>query len=123
MSKSFAEKLSELTPDASGLDRDAILIAAGRASARPNRRWQTLAGCLMLSQIITLFLLWPAPQIPLEKSTPALVVNSDPSPEVRPARKHHRVVEQMPTLLSKDEMIPPSRPLGLRPDSLDFFTN
>ena len=46
MSEPLAERLSRFTPDGSGLDRDALLFAAGRASARPNRRWVALAAAL-----------------------------------------------------------------------------
>jgi hypothetical protein len=55
-------RLSQFTPDSAGLDRDALLFAGGRASARPNRRWVALSGALAASQIITLGLfLWAAP--------------------------------------------------------------
>jgi hypothetical protein len=65
MSDSFAERLSGLTPDAAGFDRDAVLIAAGRASARPSRLWQIMAAALALSQVVTLaVLLWPRPASP-----------------------------------------------------------
>jgi hypothetical protein len=47
-------QLSRFTPDGSGLDRDALLFAAGRAAARPSRRWQVLAGALAASQLVTL---------------------------------------------------------------------
>jgi hypothetical protein len=43
------ERLSRFTPDAGGLDRDSLLFAAGRASARPNRPWVALAAGLALS--------------------------------------------------------------------------
>ena len=39
MSEPILERLSRFTPDAGGLDRDALLFAAGRESARPNRGW------------------------------------------------------------------------------------
>ena len=37
MSEPILERLSRFTPDAGRLDRDALLFAAGRESARPNR--------------------------------------------------------------------------------------
>jgi hypothetical protein len=58
------ERLSRFTPDAGGLDRDGLLYAAGRASARPNRGWITLAAGLALTQTLTLVLLWPRPALP-----------------------------------------------------------
>ena len=58
----LAERLSRFTPDGSALDRDALLFAAGRASARPRRGWAAVAGALAASQLLTLVLLWPAPR-------------------------------------------------------------
>ncbi len=74
MSEPFLERLSRFTPDAGGLDRDALLFAAGRASARPNRRWITLATLLANTQILSLVLLWPRPMPPEGRSTVAAVV-------------------------------------------------
>jgi hypothetical protein len=64
MSEEFLERLSRFKPDAGGLDRDALLFAAGRASARPNRGWVALAALLANTQILSLVLFWPriAPQ-------------------------------------------------------------
>ncbi len=42
------------------MDRAAVLFEAGRASARPNRRWIALAAGLAACQLVTLALLWPA---------------------------------------------------------------
>jgi hypothetical protein len=55
---SFAEQLKRFTPDRGGLDREALLFAAGRASARPNRGWMALAGTLAACQLVSLGLLW-----------------------------------------------------------------
>jgi hypothetical protein len=55
----LAERLRRFSPDRSGLDRDALLFAAGRAAARPNRRWQALTAMLAACQLISLSLLWP----------------------------------------------------------------
>jgi hypothetical protein len=64
MSEPFLERLSRFTPHAGGLDRDALLFAAGRSSGRPNRGWITLATLLANTQILSLVLLWqrPTPQ-------------------------------------------------------------
>jgi len=64
MPEPISETLSRFTPNAGGLDRDALLIAAGRASARTNRGWRWLAACLGTTQMLTLILLWPRPSIP-----------------------------------------------------------
>jgi hypothetical protein len=71
MSEPFIERLSRFTPDAGGLDRDALLYAAGRASARPNRAWIALAAALALTQPLSLVLLWlylipPAAHVPAD---------------------------------------------------------
>jgi hypothetical protein len=69
MSEPFLDRLSKFTPDAGGLNRDALLFAAGRASARPNRGWIALATALAGSQALSLALLWPRPT-PSEASLP-----------------------------------------------------
>jgi hypothetical protein len=71
MSEPLAERLSRFTPDAGQLDRDALLFAAGRASARPGRRWKVLAGALAASQVLTLVLLWPRAQLPGPDALPS----------------------------------------------------
>ena len=64
MSEPFLERMSRFTPDAGGLDRDALLFAAGRSSACPNRRWIALSSLLGGAQALTLVLLWPPPAPP-----------------------------------------------------------
>lgn len=65
MSEPFLERLSRFTPDAGKLDRDAVLFAAGRGSARPNRRWVALATMLAGTQVLSLAFLWPHPAPPV----------------------------------------------------------
>jgi hypothetical protein len=55
----LVERLRRFSPDRVALDRDAVLFAAGRAAARPNRCWQALVGALAACQLISLGLLWP----------------------------------------------------------------
>jgi hypothetical protein len=78
MSDPVAARLSKFTPDASGLDRDALLYAAGRASVRPNRLWMALAGALASSQLLTLAFLW------FQATGPVIVPTPAPSPIVAP---------------------------------------
>ena len=52
MSEPSLERLSRFTPDAGSLDRDALLFAAGRSSARPNRGWMTLASLLAVALLL-----------------------------------------------------------------------
>lgn len=59
MAEPSLERLNQFTPDAGRLDRDALLFAAGRSSARPSRRWTTLAATLAVTQSLSLILLWP----------------------------------------------------------------
>ena len=61
MSEPFLERLNRLTPDPGQLNRDVLLFAAGKSSARPNRPWQALAGLLAGTQVLSLvlLLLWP----------------------------------------------------------------
>jgi len=99
MSEPFAERLSRFTPDASGLTRDALLFAAGRASVRPSRHWQALAGVLAASQLLTLVCLWPrAPQSPPHE-TPFVASESSrpdrmPMPAAKPDPSEWRVLRQ-----------------------------
>lgn len=55
MSDPLSTSLSQLTPDTSRLDRDALLYAAGGASIRPNGFWKGLSGGLALTQAAMLF--------------------------------------------------------------------
>lgn len=55
------ERLSQFTPHAGKLDRDALLFAAGRASARPNRGWQVFTAALAGIQVLTIAFLLPRP--------------------------------------------------------------
>jgi DNA polymerase-3 subunit gamma/tau len=89
MPEPLEERLSRLTPDATGLDRDALLFAAGRASVRPARRWQAAAGLLAASQLVTLALFWPRPAPPSPMPVPAPVAErpvivKPPEPEPQP---------------------------------------
>ena len=53
------DSLARFTPSAPGLDRDAILFAAGRRAARGSWVWKALAVTLAVSQLVTLVALWP----------------------------------------------------------------
>ena len=82
MSEPILERLSLFTPDAGRLDRDALLFAAGRASARPNRGWMTLASLLAGTQALSLALLLPHSSPSVEKSTVSIA--SVPAPSAAP---------------------------------------
>ncbi len=75
--------LSKFTPV--GPNRDDLLFAAGRASARPSRRWKWATGFLAVTQAVTLALwLWPKAD-PTPVPIPAPVVTPDPEPSAPPA--------------------------------------
>jgi hypothetical protein len=126
MSEPLAERLSRFTPNTAGLDRDALLFAAGRASVRPSRRWQGLAGALAVSQLLTVFCLWPqmpqpafvpnttpfaASEPPRSAAVPIRPSESDPS-ELRALRQRMRETDlDYPTAPSDQPMVPPDPPL------------
>jgi hypothetical protein len=94
MSEPIIERLTQFTPDGSGIDRDALLFAAGRASARPNRRWHLVCAALVTTQLLTLGLaFWPRPvdhlpgralpRIPVVRAAP-LSPGSPPGPGTAP---------------------------------------
>jgi hypothetical protein len=80
MSESLPEPLSRFTPDVGRLDPAAVLFAAGRRSARPNRGWVALAATLAASQALSLALLWPHPTPPASPSGPAAPWTTSPGP-------------------------------------------
>jgi hypothetical protein len=85
MREPIIERLSRFTPEGSGLDRDAILFAAGRASARPNRGWMALAGSLAVCQLVTLAILWPRP-MPAGDSTLGPIADRSATPAASEAK-------------------------------------
>ncbi len=102
-------QLSKFTPNGGGLDRDAVIFAAGKASAKPSCRWKALAGTLAMSQVMTLGLfLWPA-NVPLAPDTPQqsfVAIERQMPPETKndDLRKYWLLREQ---LLSGDGTLPP----------------
>jgi hypothetical protein len=80
----MTDRLSRFTPNAPGLDRDAILFAAGRRSARGSWLWKAAAGVLAASQAVTLVVLWPAPAAIMTPVVPPAVVGPAAQPEPPP---------------------------------------
>ena len=118
MSEPLAERLSRFTPDAGGLDRDALLFAAGRASARPGRRWKALAGALAASQVLTLVLLWPhaPPAAPsVAPAPPVAVQTAEPAPPPDPSSwsslRDRMFAGDQPTPAGGDSYVPDESPL------------
>ena len=71
--------LSRFTPSMGNLDRDGLLFAAGRASARPGRKWPMVAALLALSQALTLALLVAGTPPPSRPEPPTEVVPDVPT--------------------------------------------
>jgi hypothetical protein len=110
MSGQLPERLSRFTPDPGGLDRDALLFAAGRASARPARPWTLLTAALAVSQALTLVLLWPRPQPQLAAPAPAARPERAPSPPVESDEGGTQLGALRRDLLRSDgEELPPTR--------------
>jgi hypothetical protein len=102
MSEPIIERLSRFTPDAGALDRDALLFAAGRASAHPNRVWITLSGALAAAWVLTLVVLWPHPAPPSASLPlpPPAAPSEPPVPEFSETpglwSAHHRLLDSEP---------------------------
>jgi hypothetical protein len=121
MPESFLERLSRFTPDGSGLDRDALLFAAGRASVRPHRGWIVAAGALAACQLLTLALLWPrsAPPISGIASTapaPRMTnVSVSPADALELGSMNRRFLvsddEDLPSSGQNDDLVPIDPPL------------
>jgi hypothetical protein len=84
MPEDVTRDLSAFTP--AGLDRDAVLFAAGRAAARRWGGWKWLATGLAVTNAVTLgVLLWPKPAVEappaVEVPVPAVVEPVPTRPE------------------------------------------
>jgi hypothetical protein len=79
MSEPFLERLSRFTPDAGELNRDELIFAAGRSSARPNRGWMTLASVLAATQALSVMLLLPSAR-PLPSGLSVIRTTSQEAP-------------------------------------------
>jgi hypothetical protein len=125
MPEPLIERLSRLTPDGTGLDRDALLFAAGRASVRPNRRWAALAAALGASQLLTLVLLWPRPlppaPVPIANTEPPAATERAPSASWKSPDRMVAAEGPRPRAVSVEHLVPPAPPLyafGAPPASL-----
>jgi hypothetical protein len=78
------EKLGEFTPDASLLNRDELMFAAGQASVPRSRFWPMLATVLGITQAITLTLLLTRSESPTPVPMPVVPVVA-PVPEAPPS--------------------------------------
>jgi len=102
------ERLSRFTPDAGGLDRDGLLFAAGRASARPNRRWHAVCATLAAMQLLTLGLaFWPRPDM-VQPDRTAPQVPLVEAPHEAPARP---LWQQRDEAIASDGNLPPPAPI------------
>jgi hypothetical protein len=114
----LTDALARFTPVA-GFDRDALLFAAGRRSARPSRRWPALTGLLAVSQVVTLVALWPrTPDVvttpgPVEPPVPEFVIPPLPPSELWTAGSSPDVLASPPRSVD-GEFISTGPPLTVR---------
>ena len=120
----MTDRLSRFTPNAPGLDRDAILFAAGRRSARGSWLWKALASLFATTQVVTLLVLWPQPQpagtfvgpppavAPVAPPAPPAPAESS-GPDVWTAGSRPDVL-QSPPALSTVQYVEPDPPLTVR---------
>jgi hypothetical protein len=116
----FIRQLSQLTPDGTGLDRDALLFAAGKASARPNRRWLAVAAALAATQLVTLgiFLLpTHAPPAPTPRQMSISAPNMKPMPasEPDPLAPNSLSIWVLSERFLEDAILPPMEPVEPMP--------
>jgi hypothetical protein len=127
MSEPLEARLGRFTPDVTGLNRDALLFAAGRASVRPRRRWQALAGALAASQLLTLVCLWPPTPSSPPLETPfvaseSLLPDRTPMPAPKPDPSELRLLRQRMQDGDLDYSTPPSaEPMGPQEPPLRGF--
>ncbi|MBO0699089.1 MAG: hypothetical protein J2P46_11900 [Zavarzinella sp.] len=103
----MTDRLARFTPSAAGLDRDALLFAAGRRAARASWFWKAAAGLLAASQAVTLVVLWP--------KAPAVAVPVEPPPAVTPVPEPEPPPASPPTDVwtagSRPDVLQQSEPL------------
>ena len=116
------QRLSQLTPDGSGLDRDALLFAAGRASVRPSRCWPALAGALALSQVMVLAIfLWPRPAAlvpdpdPIKSDLPIVAIEPPLPPVPAEAYEPRGLWALREEIIAADGKLPLPAPIDLAP--------
>ncbi len=117
MPEPIEDRLSRLTPAAGGLDRDALLFAAGRRSAPPARRWQALSAVLAAAQVVTLLLLWPRPAPPVAPAPkPPAVAPEDVAPPGSGPEGSEMWLLRRQILRDPDGRLARSDPLEVAPD-------
>jgi hypothetical protein len=121
-------RLSRFRPNAAGLDRDAILFAAGRRSARGSWAWKWLSVLLIASQVMTFVVLWPKkpkpenPVAPLPTAAPAsepIVPPLSLPADMWTAGSPPDVLQSAPVLAAA-QFVPPEPPLTVRSAIPDF---
>ena len=114
MPEDVTDKLTKFTP--TGLDRDAVLFAAGKTAGRGSRVWKWLAAALAVSNAVTLTVfLWP--RMPTAPTPTVPTSNSAPLPIVMPSG--NLSADDLPPLAAADGLVPDG-PL-LTAGSLDAF--
>lgn len=110
----LTDRLNRFTPNAAGVDRDAILFAAGRRSVRISRLWPAATVLLAASQVVTLALLWPrsseiavTPPAPAVQSSPPLILPpTSPSSDMLTAGSRPEALQKEPSPTSGEFIDP-----------------
>jgi hypothetical protein len=106
------ERLSRFTP-ASSIDRDALLFAAGRAAARPNRRWHALCAALATTQLLMLGLVfWPRADVMQPDRSLPLVPVVKIVPRESPERPPPSLWQQRALAIASDGELPAAAPVA-----------
>ena len=80
MSEDLIGKLGRFTPSAAGIDRDAWLFRAGRASAPSPKWWRRSVGLLAVTQAVTLAAWLSRPAVgPVAGAPPAAAPATEPA--------------------------------------------
>lgn len=86
MSEDLARLLRRFTPQNRGLDRDALMFEAGRASVPSPMRWKALTAVFALGQVLTLLLLLFQPaRVAPQTESPQPAVAPGWSPTLTPS--------------------------------------
>ncbi len=112
MSDPVIESLQRLSPDPGRLNRDQLLFLAGLQTGRRTSGWRWLARLLLLTQAVTLWVLWPRPVLTPQTVTPPAEAVPAPLPDAPPSPRP-------PDLLAYDRFLgPPPGYDNLRGDTI-----
>jgi hypothetical protein len=111
MPEDVTDTLKTLTPTSP--DRDVLLFAAGRASAKPSPVWKAACGLLATTQVVTLGLWFARPSGPLAASPlppPAEVIDPPSVVPVEPYSYFALVRQDDFDRVTPPSVLPPANP-------------